>query len=159
VTRVTPGEVGNSGKIVVMAHDYRAGRTFESLLLRALGRAWQVRGGSAILDSAIREFLPDGGEYGRRLRRDVDETNPPEPQPGIQGPFDGLGSGKTPTTSSSSPKGGFRPQRGSKRPAKPGTAQIDPRSYRSTADLEHSRRDYTDRLLGPMIRLFRGTKV
>ena len=66
---------------------------------------------------------------------------------------------KTPTTSSSSPKGGFRPQRGSKRPAKPGTAQIDPRSYRSTADLEHSRRDYTDRLLGPMIRLFRGTKV
>jgi hypothetical protein len=80
--------------------------------------------------------------------------------------FDGLGSGlgcregrEDAQNSSSSPKGGFRPQRGSKRPAKPGTAQIDPRSYRSTADLEHSRRDYTDRLLGPMIRLFRGTKV
>jgi len=34
-----------------------------------------------------------GGQYDRRLWRDVDETSPPEPQSSIQGSFDGFGSG------------------------------------------------------------------
>src|ERR1700730_16766355 len=54
VTRATPGEAGKSGRIVVMAHDYRAGRAFESLLRRA-GRA----------NRASENWL---GEFGQRSR-------------------------------------------------------------------------------------------